>query len=162
MSTYSGQTSVVIGGVAWLLFEAALSLLIILGIVEALEVIYTENGYDWYAADKAVEAIKADSELRKYYNPANVKGTMTYIALYAPTDKNGGMALVTSDILDVYSYTASMAYDVIRDAGFLLEKSTPDHHTNSKGMQFKHYHKIGHMYGDSKLHSLFGIPTIVK
>lgn len=160
---YEGQTSIVIGGVAWTLFTIALNALIILGVVNVFKAVTTRHGYDWYDGEEAVKAISADSTLKKYYYPALIAGNNVLIAIYSPLSKNEAKKLVKADNpIDLYSYTSNMASSVIVESGYKLNSEKSEFHGSAKGLQFRHFHKARHLYNPAKFHSLYGIPTLVR
>lgn len=162
---YQGQ-AVAIPVIGKVLFDLALSVLIVNEIIEVFDFdpVITLHGYDWYDAEKAIEKIKADPALQDKYFPAyNYKAGNTFlIAFAAPLTADKAIPIVVADKpLDLYTYQQSNARDIIKKAGFWVEYDYPDFHANSKGLQFKHFHKTEHKT-TSQFHSLYGIPVYVK
>lgn len=54
---YNGQASIAIGGIAWVLFQLAISVLVTFGIIQVLQVELTKHGYEWYDGEESAKAM---------------------------------------------------------------------------------------------------------
>lgn len=172
--SYSGQIAIPIGWAIGEIIAFCISALIAAGIILAVSSVATVYGYDWYDGQDAYEAIKSEAELKKYYYPTLITNTAlkkaamgvtknyTYIALYAGMDLNSTKVIVDADKpIDIYAYSATLAAKAITNAGFKLESSSTEKHTTS-GLQFPHFHKVGHLTGLNEFHALCAAPTLYK
>lgn len=161
-SDYDGQAALpLVYPTGAALVKAVVALLVVLGVVTVIEVVKTEDDKELYDAVDAVNVIEKDKELKDYYYLARKDGNTYLLALYFPLTEEQAKSIVQSEGWDLYTYKITNAYSIIEKAGYKVEGggiNDPDYHT-TKGLQFPHFHKVGHKAGLSKFHSLYGTPT---
>ena len=163
LDSYSGQMAIALPVAAKVLFEIALSVLIIKEVIDLVDS-FTEYGYKFQELDQAlVSAIAKDKTLKKYYYPAKIKNNKVYIALNAPLTLETAKPFVYQNqkkyMYNLYSATSNMASSIISYAGFSYQYHPAHNGKNAKkGVYFRHYHKKTH----SAFHSFYGKPYIVK
>lgn len=147
----------------------------LIAVVLASTYIIVHNNKTYISVDKFYDSIsnavtKVKREAKEWYYPAWVD-TSSHKTWILPTKMNKSMAagLICSNA-DVYSFTNSMAKNVIKAAGYLpysSETTVGEYHTSncSKRFVYRHWHKANvktKKREQRNCHSLYGIPIYVK